>query len=250
MNRGTTLTRERKASIRCWIDHKFTLIELLVVIAIIAILASMLLPALSKARAAAQQTKCLSNVKQLGLAGTIYSGDNNEILVPGCVATAPYHTPYDILLTSGGYLGRKFYTCPADSRAFSNWDVDRPPRSYVSNPYVAGYSGHGYPLDSGSIGSMATSLAVKSAGSVTHPSTTGYFAEGHPAHMGWIEECRVDAPCYGNDLYQSWFHNLAPGVHTLRNNIVFVDGHAAASRMADTAEATALQVAGSVIWGF
>ncbi len=110
-------TRSRQETIRGWFAGAFTLIELLVVIAIIAILAALLLPALSRAKESGQATVCLSNLRQIGLALQIYVSDNHNRLPTmrdRSLTTLTNELPSPDLVLSN-YVGNlNVFKCPSD----------------------------------------------------------------------------------------------------------------------------------------
>jgi prepilin-type N-terminal cleavage/methylation domain-containing protein/prepilin-type processing-associated H-X9-DG protein len=244
-------------SIRCG----FTLIELLVVIAIIAILAAMLLPALSKAKERGMAIACLSNTKQFGIAFTIYAGDNGDIFPAPAYwhSTAPYKNSHGFLAGGEWFTGTsaanytpntpapmmnnympnaKAWVCPKRQRGLTyanepgEWD-----------PTITGFLSYGFNECGvfgapGPTGNMLGYHAFKSS-SILRTSDT----------VGIIEISGAISPIPGNA--SAWLDTVWSGgsgasvaatdptfnarvqtayaKHSNRLNIVYVDGHSAPS---------------------
>ncbi len=235
-------------------NRGFTLIELLVVIGIIAVLAAILLPALGRARQQALSVQCISNLRQLYLANTMYASEHQGHYVPA----AP-----DIYATNGGltrwhgareraddefdpdkgllaeYLpDKRVKACPVFTEYMSK---NQAPNAFESGTGGYGYNmayigstrfrANDYPMDTKTYTTPASKSATRDS-EVGNPSETIMFADSALAQDGYIIEYGFLEPPYypssDNPTGNEDWGLTSPSLHFRHNgriNVIWCDGH-------------------------
>jgi prepilin-type N-terminal cleavage/methylation domain-containing protein/prepilin-type processing-associated H-X9-DG protein len=194
-------------------DGGFTLVEMLVVMAIIAILMAMLLPSISRAKARANQTSCLNNMRQLDLAATMYASDHDEEFPARRIPTNAWPhklKPY--------FVNWQIIACPSDRFGIVGLLADdtNPKRSYIINGFNDYFKVNLSPAEYKTFQQWRYPHGMRVA-AITRPTDTILFGEKRTAsrhvHMD------TDQGKRGND-----FEQIEHKRHGEGSNFAFADG--------------------------